>query len=286
MRLGAASPAASLIAATGEGCAVTDQRSVSRPRGAGCDAGAYELAPPDVSSGSAILAGQTAASLVGSVAANGIPTAYRFEYGTDASYGASTAPAGAGSTIAAVAVAADVTDLEPNRTYHFRLVASNADGETIGADHTFTTAAPPEPPPSTAVTNTTPGPTPAPDTLAPVIGAVSIRPARIIRSSTLSFTLSEPARVAVAIQRRIAGRRVGGRCVKPTRRNRRAPACSRYDAATRFAFQAAAGTTTRRLSARIGPTTLTPGGYRVTLLATDATGNRARPATLAIRVGS
>jgi len=39
--------------------------------------------------------------------------------------------------------------------------------------------------------------------------------------STLRFSLSEAARVTIAVQRRTTGRRVGGVCRTPSRRNRR-----------------------------------------------------------------
>ena len=62
------------------------------------------------------------------------------EYGTTSSYGLSMpcnpAP-GSGST--GVFVSAEVASLTPDKTYHFRVVASNANGTTKGLDHTFKT---------------------------------------------------------------------------------------------------------------------------------------------------
>jgi hypothetical protein len=67
-------------------------------------------------------------------------TLCRFEYGTEASYGQS-APCvpspGAGE--GPVPVSAEVTGLEPNTLYHYRLIATNANGTNITEDHTFQT---------------------------------------------------------------------------------------------------------------------------------------------------
>jgi hypothetical protein len=88
----------------------------------------------------------TMALLAGRVDPNRSHTTYRFEYGTDTSYGNATAVDNAGSGAASVPVSKAISGLQPNTTYHFRLVATNATGETAGADHTFTTAAaPPQP---------------------------------------------------------------------------------------------------------------------------------------------
>jgi hypothetical protein len=86
----------------------------------------------------------TSATLVGRVTANGQATSYRFEWGPSASYGNSTpAPNGsAGSGTDSVPVAATLSGLAPNTTYHFRLLATNGSGTATGADHSFVTDAP------------------------------------------------------------------------------------------------------------------------------------------------
>jgi phosphodiesterase/alkaline phosphatase D-like protein len=68
------------------------------------------------------------------------PTSVHFEYGTDTSYGRSTAgvPVGGGSS--AVSAGVDVSGLSAATTYHFRAVASNAVGTVDGPDQVFTTA--------------------------------------------------------------------------------------------------------------------------------------------------
>lgn len=94
--------------------------------------------------------GTHAATLNGTVNPEGSDTTYYFQYGTDTSYMINGAPGivpkpptniGAGST--ALPATAEATGLQPNTTYHFRLVATNASGQdtVYGADQTFTTVA-------------------------------------------------------------------------------------------------------------------------------------------------
>jgi hypothetical protein len=62
------------------------------------------------------------------------------EYGTTTAYGSVTTVQALATTTAQTPVSAVLGGLLPGTIYHFRLVASNADGTTDGADHTFTTA--------------------------------------------------------------------------------------------------------------------------------------------------
>jgi hypothetical protein len=92
---------------------------------------------------------ETSATLNGTVNPDGVPvTSCSFEYGTEASYGQSVpcaqTPVQIGSGTAPVAVSADISGLQGATTYHFRLVAGNANGTNEGArDETFNTPAPP-----------------------------------------------------------------------------------------------------------------------------------------------
>jgi hypothetical protein len=99
------------------------------------------LVAPAVSAGGAEAVGETSVTLTGSVDPEGIATTYRFEYGQSAAYGSSwplvQVLAGNGSTAQSVAI--DVPNLQPGITYHYRLVASNEDGTSYGADESFTT---------------------------------------------------------------------------------------------------------------------------------------------------
>jgi NHL repeat len=95
--------------------------------------------PEIVSSGAT--PGTTSATLRARIHPHGQATTYRFEYGLTDSYGnAVPVPDGdAGSGDAVRSVEEIVTGLLPTTTYHFRLVAANATGETLGPDQTFTT---------------------------------------------------------------------------------------------------------------------------------------------------
>jgi streptogramin lyase len=103
-------------------------------------------AAPSVVTGSSSAVGTTSAAVSGSVNPNGQATTYHFEYGTSTSYG-SQAPAppdpGAGSGTTSQPVSANLTDLSPSATYHYRLVATNASGTQLGSDGTFMTATTP-----------------------------------------------------------------------------------------------------------------------------------------------
>jgi hypothetical protein len=87
----------------------------------------------------------TSADLHAQIDPNGDETTYRFEYGTDTSYGHTIpvpdADIGAGS--ADVSVTQHLTGLAPGTTYHYRAVAANSAGTAVGPDHAFTTQAVP-----------------------------------------------------------------------------------------------------------------------------------------------
>ncbi len=85
--------------------------------------------------------GQSAATLNATVNPNGEQvTACSFEYGSSLPYSKSapcTPSPGAGES--AVAVAAQVSGLSPNTTYHFRISATSAGGTSVGDDEVFQT---------------------------------------------------------------------------------------------------------------------------------------------------
>ncbi len=94
---------------------------------------------PTVNTGTATAVGQDIATLNGTVNPNGAATDYSFEYGTTTAYGNSTAPTSAGAGTSLVAASASISGLAANTTYHYRLVANNASGTSLGADQSFTT---------------------------------------------------------------------------------------------------------------------------------------------------
>ena len=108
----------------------------ARFMGAAPDVGADEflLQTPAAATGAASDVTRNSATLNGTVDANGLPTTYRFEYGLTPLYGNTTAPADAGAGSEPVPVSQALTNLAPGSIVHYRLVASNADGETAGLD--------------------------------------------------------------------------------------------------------------------------------------------------------
>lgn len=106
---------------------------------------ALAASSPSVVTGAATSVGKTSAELHGAVNPNGSATTYFFQWGLTTSYGTSGPAKSAGSGTTAKAVEETAGGLSPGTTYHFRLVASNARGTTVGADHTFKTTGHPSP---------------------------------------------------------------------------------------------------------------------------------------------
>jgi sugar lactone lactonase YvrE len=84
---------------------------------------------------------ETTARINGWVNPRNKETTYYFEFGETAAYGTAlpASPASAGSGEAQLAVSQALQGLTPGATYHFRLVAENGTGTTVGADQQFTT---------------------------------------------------------------------------------------------------------------------------------------------------
>jgi hypothetical protein len=83
--------------------------------------------------------GQHGATLHGTVNPHGSATTYYLQYGRTTSYGQRTAVRDAGSGTTPVSVAATLSGLPRQTTYHFRLVAVNANGTSRGVDRSFRT---------------------------------------------------------------------------------------------------------------------------------------------------
>ena len=99
------------------------------------------------------------------------------------------------------------------------------------------------------------------------------------------FRLSEAASVRIAISRETRGKRKGRRCVKPSRRLRRARSCTRLvSAGTLVRTRRPAGANRIAFSGAIGRRSLSRGSYQAVLVATDAAGNRSRARTVRFRV--
>ena len=98
---------------------------------------------PTATTGAVDDATSIGASLTGTVNPNGAETTYYFEYGTSPNYGATTPPVDVGSGSDPVSITYPLAGLTPGDTYHYRLVATNIDGDSYGQDATFQTNAEP-----------------------------------------------------------------------------------------------------------------------------------------------
>ena len=100
-------------------------------------------APPDlpvVDGTSASAVDQDSATLNADIRPGYGPTVYRFEYGSSTSYGSRTYPGGPlDPDNSDHSASTDIGELTPSTTYHFRVLAANFAGTTVGPDQTFTT---------------------------------------------------------------------------------------------------------------------------------------------------
>jgi hypothetical protein len=117
------------------------------------------------------------ATLNGTINPGNVASSYYFEYGTGLAYGKRTPVVGgtaAGSGNVPVAASASVDGLQPNKTYHYRIVGFNASGSIVGQDETLTTAVAP----------------PTPDGSSPLGGLPAFASAVTPRSATLHGTVN------------------------------------------------------------------------------------------------
>ena len=96
-------------------------------------------APPAIDGLSSSNLTATTAELDGVINPNGLETTYRFEYGVSTAYN-HVAPVPDGSINSGnsdQSLSVQLSELTPHAVYHYRLVATNADGSTTTDDHTF-----------------------------------------------------------------------------------------------------------------------------------------------------
>ena len=96
--------------------------------------------PPAVSTGAATAVTTTTATLKGTVNPQGQSTTYYFQWGLTAAYGVNGKPRSAGAGTSPVAVQEGAGGLIPGTVYHYRVLATNAVGTSLGKDRTFRTA--------------------------------------------------------------------------------------------------------------------------------------------------
>ncbi len=133
----AGSPAIDRIAVP---CGTTpDQRGVARPQGQGCDTGAYEFAPPGAITGAASHLSATGATVTAVIIPNARTTTWHIEFGSTKRYGERTPSRTLAGVLKPVVVSSALTGLRRHATVHYRVVATNGDGTSRGADRTLTT---------------------------------------------------------------------------------------------------------------------------------------------------
>jgi hypothetical protein len=97
---------------------------------------------PGAQTGGATNITEQSATLKASINPNGKPTQFFFEYGQTQNYGQHSPTQGAGSQNRTMQVGQNVGGLKPNTQYHYRVVATNADGTRVGRDRKVTTRRP------------------------------------------------------------------------------------------------------------------------------------------------
>jgi DNA-binding beta-propeller fold protein YncE len=174
-----------------------------------------------------------------------------------------------------------------------RLYAAMYDGALIDR---FAIEQPPASPP--------PAPAPTPDRTAPTLSGYALSRTTFAAASkgatlavvaakrpkpkigtTIRFTLSEAATVTFTVKKATGGRKVKGKCVKPSRKNRKAKRCTRYVALKPSVRRAsAAGRNSVKFTGRLHGRKLAPGRYRLVATARDAAGNAAKPKRVAFKI--
>jgi len=127
------------------------------------------------------------------------------------------------------------------------------------------------------------GPGAGADRTAPILSRLSASPRRFRsgrRGTTLTVELSEPARVRFDALLVSTGRRVGTRCRKPTRVNRKRQRCTLHTRAGGFSRSLPAGRSTLAFSGRA----LRPGRYTLRATPTDGAGNTGNRRAIALRI--
>jgi hypothetical protein len=95
--------------------------------------------PPSVTSAAATNVGASGATTNGTVNPNGEQTSYAVQWGPTNGYGHETNLSSAGSGSSAQNITASLSGLESGSTYHFRVIALNLAGTSVGSDESFTT---------------------------------------------------------------------------------------------------------------------------------------------------
>lgn len=123
---------------------------------------------------------------------------------------------------------------------------------------------------------------------APVAKVRAAAKRKVKRGTRFRYTLSEPARVTITIERvlpgRVRGRGTRRKCVKPTARNSGARRCKRYKRVTALVAEEQAGGQSTTFTGRVKGRALRRGAYRARLVASDALGARSAETRIPLRI--
>ncbi len=254
----------------------TDLDGDPRTIGPATDIGAYEAAEPPTLSANASAFGRTTALIGASVNPGFAATSVQAFVGPSVSAEVPSVVQNVAAGLSPVSLSFPLGGLRPGTVYHFHVVATNSMGSVSTPDQTFTTLPAP--------TRLNPGPT-----LTAVrqsaerwreggklarISAKRHKRRRPPVGTTFSFSLNEAATVTLRFSRHSSGRKVGKRCLAPSRRHRRGKRCRRTAAAGSISFVAHAGEDRVFFDGRLSASKrLAPGRYTVAILASNAGGS-------------
>jgi hypothetical protein len=255
-----------------------DQRGMPRPAG-GCDIGAFQFQPP-VGTGAPTVTGTPAAGMqltCGGDAWTGDSLSFADQWLRDG-----------GPIPGAAALGYTVADADVGHELACQVTASNVRGS---ATQTSAGVAVPVPGGGGGGQAGPPVITDAVETNK--IWVEGRKLARLTRTrkhpvgTVFRFTLSEPAAVRLAFARAMPGRKVGTRCVAPTKRNAAKRRCTRLVVAGTLAFNGHAGGDAVAFAGRISASRrLRLGRYTLSITASDTAGRKSNPATLRFKIAA
>jgi len=253
---------------------------------------AFVNPPPSVTTNPASALGATTATLKGIVDA-GASNVVRFQFGPTTAYSSETSKLSLPPSSAARGVGATLTNLTPGATYHFRLITQNSAGTSLGADQAFTTTA--------GAPGGTATPISTPTTVRPIVSDVKqshrrwrtgSKLARLSATAThkaplgttFSFKLNEAASIVFKFTQPAIGRKVNGKCIAQTNKNRARHACKRTLTRGTLSFAAHTGADKVVFQGAISRSKkLKPGSYTCVISATSR-GLRSPPKALGFTI--
>jgi hypothetical protein len=290
------------VAPSGTNCTANDQRGIARPQLAACDIGAVERRPFQVTlapsplafpaTAPGALSSPLAATLTYVSGEGTLGVASVRLVGTDPGDFVVAEDACSGAQLTVSGSCAATLRFAPvalgDRTATLRITDSAPDGpREIALTGAGQSTPPGQAPPRDIIL-----PTLASVSLTNRVFAVSRKPTALSaaarrrpKGTTFRVRMSERGTLRIRIERALPGRRRGSRCVKPTRKLRKAGKCTRYKGkGTLTRTDRGPGAVSVPFSGRLGTKALSPGGYRATFTVTDAAGNRSKPARRSFKI--